>query len=330
LDYSKILVTGGAGFIGSHLVNRLMAEGYDVVVLDSFCTGRIENVKRHLESNRFHLVRGDVRDERVVKAVMDGVDAVVHLAALISVENSVGKPTETHDVNVRGTLNLLEESVRKGVKRFVYSSSAAVYGDENPLPLKEDHPLRPLSPYGVSKASAERYCLAFQRNGRLKTTVLRFFNVYGSRQGGSGVVARFMGDALGGRYLTIQGDGWQTRDFIHVLDVVEMVVSVMGCDEAVGEVLNCGTGRETSINELARTIIAISGMDLKLEYVEARHGDLRRSRADIRKAEKLIGYKPKISLEEGLREPFQSLVCSACRCDVVDGAVMIKSSGFKQ
>ena len=171
----KVLVTGGAGFIGSHLVYRLLARGYSVVVLDNFRSGRIENISEYLKDENFKLVKGDVCDRKVVRNAMEEADAVVHLAALIDVEEAVNNPIETHHVNVDGTLNVLNEAVRSGVKKFLFASSTAVYGEGNPLPLKEDYPLKPISPYAASKVAAEHYCEAFHQCYRLPTGDFKIF-----------------------------------------------------------------------------------------------------------------------------------------------------------
>ena len=203
-EISRVVVTGGAGFIGSRLVRELLGRGYSVTVLDNFCSGSWENLRGLHGRDGFEVVEGDVRDRRVVGKVMKGADGVVHLAALIDVEASVRDPFQTHDVNVNGTLNVLHAAVKSGVRRFVFASSTAVYGDANPLPLKEDYPLCPISPYATSKAAAEGYCRAFNRCYGVETVVLRYFNVYGTRQGNStysGVITRFLEKAFKGEPL---------------------------------------------------------------------------------------------------------------------------------
>jgi len=303
-EFSKVLVTGGAGFIGSHLVDRLLGMGCEVVVLDSFRTGKMENVSQHLKSDRFRLVEGDVRDKRVVRDGMDGVDAVVHLAALISVDESVNNPVETREINVTGTLNVLEEARRQGVKRFVYASSTAVYGEGNSLPLKEDYPPRPISPYAASKASAECYCKAFHRSYGLETVILRYFNVYGPRQEHnpySGVISRFLNNALNGKPLVVFGDGKQTRDFMSIDDVVEATMLALENSDLVSETFNVCTGNPTTINELAKTIEEVTGRNLQLVYHKPRKGDIKNNYGDPAKASQILRFRAKINLREGLR-----------------------------
>lgn len=303
-EFSKVLVTGGAGFVGSHLVDGLVGRGYKVVVLDNFRSGKMENVGQHLKGDDFKLVVGDVRDRRVVRDAIDGVDAVVHLAALIDVEKSVNDPVETHDVNVTGTLNVLKEAVREDVKRFVYASSTAVYGEGNPLPLSEDCPPRPISPYAASKASAECYCRAFYRSYGLGTIILRYFNLYGPRQGHnpySGVIARFLDNALSGKPLVVYGDGEQTRDFMYVDDVVKATMLALESNDSVVETFNVCTGKPTTVNELAQIVEEITGRNLHIVYGKTRKGDIKNNYGDPAKAEGILGFKAKISLIKGLK-----------------------------
>jgi len=302
--FSKVLVTGGAGFIGSHLVDELVGRGYRVVVLDSFRSGRMENLSQHLESDDFNLVCGDVRDRRVVKGAMDGVEAVVHLAALIDVEESVNNPIETHDVNVNGTLNVLEEAAGRDVERFVYASSTAVYGEVNPLPINEDCPLEPMSPYAASKASAECYCRAFCRSYGLGTIMLRYFNVYGRRQQHnpySGVIAKFLNNALVGDPLVVYGDGEQTRDFIYIDDVVDATMLALESGNLVDETFNICTGKPITINELAQIVKEVTGRSLQITYDKPRKGDLKNNYGDPSKAEEILGFKAKVALRKGLQ-----------------------------
>jgi dTDP-glucose 4,6-dehydratase len=304
--YSKILVTGGAGFIGSHLVDRLIEERFEVAVLDNFRSGRVENIARQLESEKFKLIKGDVRDRRIVKEALDDVDAVVHLAALISVEESIKSPFETYDVNLTGTMNILEEAVRKGVKKFVYASSTAVYGEGNPLPLKEDHPLKSISPYAASKASAEFFCKAFNRSYGLNTIILRYFNVYGPRQEGnpySGVIAKFVKNCSNNEPMTIYGDGNQTRDFVYVDDVVEATMLAIESSDAVGDVFNVCTGRPIKINELAQNVKDVLRKgELRVIYDKPRVGDIRDNYGDPTKAEDILGFKFRVKLDEGIKK----------------------------
>jgi len=307
----RVLVTGGAGFIGSHLVDKLMDEGFEVVILDDFFSGRRENLNQYFGKANFCLVEGDVRDEADVRKAVKGMDVVFHLAAIVSVDFSVRNPLLVNEVNVGGTLNVLRESLKAGVKRFVYASSCAVYGEPVHLPVDEEHLATPLSPYGVSKLAAEHYCRVFHEVYGLETVCLRFFNVYGSRQvigPYSGVIMKFIDRLKRGKQLIIYGDGEQTRDFVFVKDVVDACVRAMHRKDCVGEVINVGSGVETSVNELANVLVELFGLhDVKPVYAEARAGDVRRSCADLGKAEKLLGYKPKTSLREGLTMLLRSL-----------------------
>jgi len=277
----RVLVTGGAGFIGSHLVNSLVREGFEVVVLDNFFSGRLENLS-HIDKHDFCLVRGDVRNKSDLRKALKNVDFVFHLAAIVNVPFSIENPLLVSEVNVDGTLNVLEESLKAGVERLVYASSCAVYGDPLKVPVDEGHPTRPLSPYGVSKLTAEYYCRVFYEVYELETVCLRFFNVYGSRQGGgpyAGVVSKFIEFLRDRKSPVIFGDG-----------------------------VNIGSGVETSINELAETLIELFGLSgIEPEYTCPRVGDIKRSCASLEKARRLLGYRPKFSLKNGLSSLLREL-----------------------
>jgi len=309
---SRILITGGAGFIGHHLTHKLLGMNYEVVVLDNFKTGKMQNISQHLKNTLFKLVVGDVRNKKVIRNALDGVDAIVHLAALISVEESFKNPIETHNVNVTGTLNVLEEAARTNIEKFIYASSCAVYGDGNPLPLKEGYPPKPLSPYAASKASAEHYCEMFHRSYGLKTVILRYFNVYGPGQGNnpySGVVTKFLNNALSGAPLVIYGDGEQTRDFIYIDDVVEATILALESGDAVGQTFNICTGFPTSINELANIVKELVGKDLKIIHDKPRTGDIRNNYGDPSKAFEILKFKAKNTLKSGI-EKYISFLCT--------------------
>ena len=296
----RVLVTGGAGFIGSHLVDRLANEGCRVVVLDDLSSGSLENIRDNLDSGRVRFIEGDVRDSKVVEDAVKDVDLVCHLAAVVSVPYSMREPLLTHEVNVTGTLNLLIASLKHEVERFVYLSTCAVYGEPEYLPIDEAHPTSPVSPYAASKLAAEHYCMAFQQAYGLKTVILRPFNVYGSRQN-DGVVARFIQRVKKGDLPIIYGNGGQTRDFVYVWDAVDAILLALKHDGAVGKVFNLGTGKATTVNELAGLLLRIFGKELKPMREEPRIGDVRQSCADISKAEKELGYRPCFSLEKALR-----------------------------
>jgi UDP-glucose 4-epimerase len=304
LAKTRVLVTGGAGFIGSHMVDRLVNDGYDIRVIDDLSAGRLDNIRGHLSAGRVDFVKGDIRDVSLVRKSVDDVDVVVHFAALTSVPFSVAHPDLVFDVNLVGTLNLIRACVQEGVGRFVFVSSCAVCGDPEVLPVREEHRPNPISPYAESKLLAERYCLGFQDRQLLRSVVLRFFNVYGPRQGMndySGVITRFIDRVRQKEPLVIYGDGSQTRDFVCVYDVVEAVFASMKSSCAEGEVFNVGSGKPTSINELAKTVLELAGVDVAIRYEKPRAGDIKDSYADISKAKKLLGYEPKVSLRDGLQ-----------------------------
>jgi len=304
LIMTRVLVTGGAGFIGSHLIDRLIAEGYDVRVLDNLSSGKLENIERHIKSGKVDFVEGDIRDASLVKESLVDVDAVFHLAAIISVPFSVSNPELTFDVNLVGTLNLLNACSEKNVDKFVFVSSCAVFGDTKILPVNENATTNPISPYAESKLLAERDCLNFQQRGLLQSVVLRFFNVYGPRQGMndySGVITRFINRTKQKQSLTIYGDGSQTRDFVNVNDIIQALLACMKSSSANGEVFNIGSGKPTSITELAETVLELTGQNLEIRYEQARAGDIKDSYADISKAKRLLSYEPEVTLRDGLR-----------------------------
>lgn len=301
----NVLVTGGAGFIGSNLVDKLIAEGQEVTVLDDLSTGNFENLQKHINEPCFHFVKGDIRDLKTVKEATNEIDVIVHEAAITSVPRSVKCPKLTMDVNVSGTLNLLKLGLERDIKRFVFASSCAVYGEAEKLPIPETAKPKPSSPYASTKLSGESSCLKFLGKG-LDTVCLRYFNVYGPRQGRgeyAGVILKFLNRLKDSRRPIIYGDGEQTRDFVHVNDVVKATISAIKNEDAVGEVINIGTGRATTINKLCNILIKITkNQSLKPIYKDARTGDVRRSQADITKAKGILGYAPEISLEKGLKD----------------------------
>ena len=305
--YSKILVTGGAGFIGSNLVDRLLSEGFEVTVIDNLDTGRLENIAHHQDREDFHFVKGDIRDFQLVKEIMKDKDAVFHEAALASVILSVENPILTNEINVSGTLNLLKASVDNRVKRFIFASSAAIYG-ETPSPQKrEDVISTPTNPYGVSKLAAENYVKVFHKVYGLETVSLRYFNVYGPRQSFDiqsaygGVITIFTNRLLRKLPPIIYGDGEQTRDFVYVEDVVQANILALKNKNCVGEVFNVGTGTTVSVNQVANTLKEIlKRNDLRSIYADPQPGDVRHGYADISKAKKILGYDPKFLFKEGL------------------------------
>lgn len=304
-EYGRVLVTGGAGFIGSHLVDRLLKNGLEVKVIDDLSSGRFDNIQSHVGKSNFCFVKGDVRKRETVKEAVKDVEVVFHAAAFVSVIQSISNPLITNDVNVCGTLNLLEESLCSNVKRFVLSSSAAVYGQQDKLPVEEGAPLHPESPYAISKLAAELYAESYCRNHGLETVCLRYFNVYGPRQANgpyAAVITSFM-DSLARKIPpTIYGNGEQTRDFINVRDVVDANMLAMR-KKCAGEILNVATGSALTINDLLKKLQRIMGEDENAPILEApRAFEVRHSVGDIHKASEVLGFKPKVSIEDGLGE----------------------------
>jgi UDP-N-acetylglucosamine 4-epimerase len=310
LNLSEILVTGGAGFIGSHIVDRLLDEGFKVRVLDNLSTGEKKNLAQHRQKKSFQFIEGDIRNFDVVKRTVRGVDAVVHEAALVSVTRSVENPLLSNEINVRGTLNILKACVDAHVKRFVLASSCAVYGDIETLPNHENLMPKPLAPYAADKLATENYAKVFYAVHGLETVSLRYFNVYGPRQKPgpySGVISTFTNCLLENKPPTIYGDGKQTRDFVNVKDVVEANMLALLKREAVGEVFNISRGEPITIDKLTETIQKIMDKaNLEPVHAEPRPGDIRHSYGDITKARKNLGYEPKVQLEKGLSELIKS------------------------
>lgn len=298
------LVTGGAGFIGSNLVRRLLAEGREVRIFDNFSTGKRENLKDL--SGAVEVVEGDLRDFALVMEAMEGVGVVFHLAALPSVFRSVKAPNTTNDVNVTGTLNVLQAARAKGVKKLVYASSSSVYGESEELPKHEEMAPKPISPYAVSKLAGEYYCQSFWFLYGLETVILRYFNVFGPYQDPtseySGVIARFITALADGKPLTIYGDGEQSRDFTFVDDVIDAtILAAASSPDCSGEVFNVARGERANLNELVNVLAKVFGEKPEVIPTEPRAGDVRHSQARVSKMEERLFFKPRISLEEGLR-----------------------------
>jgi UDP-glucose 4-epimerase len=306
---SRILVTGGAGFIGSHFVEAALDQGYDVRVFDDLSTGSLENLKAVENHPNLEFMRGDVRRVRQVGAAFDGVDTVVHLAALISVPLSIRAPTRTLMTNTLGTLNVLDTAARGRVQRMVYASTCAVYGEPPEGPVREDAPLSPLSPYAASKLAGEALCDAYTGSHGIETICLRFFNVYGRRQSPgpySGVVTSFLDCLRRDLPMTIYGDGGQTRDFISVADVADAILkaSVAGMNSAAkaSAKVNVGTGSAVSINELAALMMRLGGKTGVPRHEPPRVGEIRHSVAETAQAWKVLGFRARVPLEMGLRQ----------------------------
>lgn len=297
------LVTGGAGFIGSHLVERLVALGHRVRVLDDLSEGRKENLASVWD--RIEFLEGDVRDPALVRRAVRDVEYILHQAALRSVPRSVEDPVTTTEVNVLGTVTLLEAAREAGVRRIVFASSSSVYGEALELPLRESQPPRPISPYAVSKLAGEHYCRVFTKLYGLETVSLRYFNVFGPRQDPrseyAAVIARFILAALRGEPLEIHGDGHQSRDFTYVENVVDANLRAAVLPGLAGEVFNIGCGRRYSVLEVKAHLEQIFGRPLPARHTPPRPGDVRHTQADLSEAERKLGYRPQISFEEGLR-----------------------------
>jgi nucleoside-diphosphate-sugar epimerase len=305
----QALVTGGAGFIGSHLSDRLLAEGWRVRVLDDFSSGREANVAHW--NGHAELTRGDLRDRALLAKLLDGIEVVFHQAAVPSVPRSVAEPERTNDVNVTGTLGLLEAARRAGVRRVVFASSSSAYGDTPVLPKVETMAPCPLSPYALQKYAGERYCQLFHRLYGLETVALRYFNVYGPRQNPASeyaaVIPRFATACLAGEPPTVFGDGEQTRDFTFVGDAVAANLLAADAERAPGEVVNVAGGRRVSLNELLREIRSLTGASVEPRYQPARPGDVRDSLADLSRARELLGFEPEVDLRSGLRRTIEHL-----------------------
>jgi len=301
LKGKNILVTGGAGFIGSNLVDRLSLENR-VIVLDNLSSGSAANLLK--SKDRITLTKGDILDRTLLRDIVAEVEYVFHLAANVGNVKSIENPTFDMEVNIQGTINLLEACLKSRIKRLVYSSSGAIFGEARYLPVDEDHPLHPESPYAVSKLAAEKYCFAFHKVHGLPITALRYFNAYGPRQGTSGyanVIAIFFQRIREGKPFTVFGDGEQTRDFVFVGDIATANMLAATHPAAVGEIFNIATGQGSSVNQLVKIINKLSWQENRVIYADPRAGEVKHSRANIEKARRILGYQPRVNLEEGLR-----------------------------
>jgi len=299
-----VLVTGGAGFVGSHIAARFAASGARVRVVDDLSTGHLENLEEI--SGDVDFVRGSLNDEGTLKTALDGVELVFHEAAIPSVQRSVENPRETHQACVEGTFSLLLAARAAGVRRLIYAASSSAYGDQPTLPKKEEMTPSPLSPYAAAKLVGEYYCQVWTRTYNFETVCLRYFNVFGPRQDPgsqySGVISRFIDTLMHGERTVIFGDGEQSRDFTYVANVVDANLHAAETTRGIGQVINVANGRQTTLNELLATLKNILGKsDVEVEYREQRVGDVRHSLADITLARELLDYESKVGLEEGLR-----------------------------
>lgn len=311
---SAYLVTGGAGFIGSHLVGALLAGGHHVTVIDSLVNGKKANLQ-DLPGD-VELVEADVRDVTALTRAMSGVEYVLHLAALPSVAQSIAEPRETSDVNLMGTLAVLDVARRVGVRRVVYASTCAVYGDNPQMPVDEASRTNPLSAYAVAKRAGEDYCRIYSELYGLETVALRYFNVFGPRQdlasGYAAVIPRFITALLRGEPLAMDGDGLQTRDFVFVGDVVQANLLACLAPDAVGRVFNIGCGRRTSLVDLVRMLEACTGSTPTIEQRPPRPGDVRHSQADISAARTTLKYEPSPDLTLGIRRTIEWYANHSC------------------
>ncbi|MGA8849154.1 MAG: SDR family oxidoreductase [Dehalococcoidia bacterium] len=311
MNLKVVVVTGGAGFIGSHLAEELLKHRHKVIILDDLSTGKLENIRHLIEPSSHHeeprnsveFVRGNITDLPLLRNVFQGIDYVFHQAAIPSVPRSIETPQATHEANITGTLNVLLAAKDNGVKKVIYASSSSVYGDTPTLPKKENMSPNPQSPYAVTKLAGEYYCRVFHQVYGLPTVCLRYFNVYGPRQDPNSqyaaVIPRFVRNVLDNRPPVIFGDGEQTRDFTFIKDVVD--VNILAAESDATGVYNIGRGERVSINRLAKLVIKLVGNSVEPIHEEPRPGDIRHSLADISKARQ-FGYNPRCNLEEGLKE----------------------------
>ena len=303
----RYLVTGGAGFIGSNVVDELVKRGQEVVVLDDLSAGKEANLAAVREKIDLHI--GTVTDLAAVQSACKGVQYVIHLAARTSVPRSVLNPLETNHVNIDGTLSVLVAARDAQVRRFVFAASSAAYGETPTLPKVETMPAQPISPYGVTKYVGEMYAQVFGRVYGLENASIRYFNVFGPRQDPgsqySGVLSRFMLAVIEGQAPVIYGDGEQSRDFTYVENVVDETLRACEAPAASGLVFNGGTGARITLNEVLKMLSRITGKTIQAKYDAARNGDIRDSQADVSLARKILGYEPRVMFEEGLRRTWE-------------------------
>jgi UDP-glucose 4-epimerase len=301
------VVTGGGGFIGSHIVEELLRRNETVTVIDNFSTGKHENVDQFADD--VEIIEADIAEAKNLAQFLKGVDYVIHQAAIPSVPKSMADPVKSHHANVNGTLQLLVACREAGVKRVVYASSSSLYGDSPTLPKHEGMMPNPLSPYGAQKLFGEMYCQVFTKAYGLETVSLRYFNVFGPRQDAqsqySGVLALFIPAVLQGRRPTIYGDGLQSRDFTYVKNVAEANLLACKVPGVAGQVFNVACGDRITVNSMLQQINKITGNDIPPIYTDARAGDIKHSQADITRAREHLGYQPKVGFEEGLRNTIE-------------------------
>jgi len=303
----RILITGGAGFIGSHLCEKYTKEGHTVLCLDNFMNGNLTNIRHLLNYRNFKLINGDIRDFDLLEKIMRDVEITFHLAAQIHVDRSIIEPKLTYEVNVLGTQNILEAARMYDVEKVVYVSSSEVYGSAVYAPIDESHPLNPPHPYGASKVAADRMCYAYAQSYHMNIIIVRPFNTFGPRQkdtGYGGAISIFVKRALNGMPPIIYGDGNQTRDYTYVEDLVNVFALILKYPKPIREPINLGTGQEIKITDLANTIIDLCGQrgNIELVHVEPRPGEVTRLLAQASRAKELLGWEPKLTLEDGLKK----------------------------
>jgi len=300
----KVLVTGGAGFIGSHIVESFVSKGWEVTVLDNFSTGNIENLVS--VKSKIKIIEGDIRDRLVVNSAISGAKIVIHLAARVSVPESFKNPFETYEVNFMGTQVILEASLKNNIERVIFASSSAVYGNTAMLPITEENEDNPSSPYGVSKLLGEKLCRFFFEAYGFKTIIFRFFNVYGPRQSSdsdySAVIPKFLQIIQKGGTPVIFGDGEQTRDFIFISDLVRAHHLALNTDKAFGEPMNLASGEKTSLNRLVGIISDLTGLDIIINYEPPREGDIIHSFCSIENVKKNLTFNPDYNIRSGIYE----------------------------
>lgn len=303
----KLLITGGAGFVGSNLTDYMLNKGHEVVILDDFSNGNVNNIRHLLGNRKFKLIKGDIRNYELVRRITTDVDAVFHLAAKIHVDESIIDPDSVVSVNVEGTHNILKACRENDIEKMIYASSSEVYGSAEYTPMDEKHPMNPASPYAASKAAADRICFSYFNTYNMNVVIVRNFNTFGPRQkssGYGGVINIFIRRILNDKPPIIYGDGTQTRDYIYIDDVMNAYNLVLEKDDIAGEAINFGTGVDTSIKTIAEKILHFTGKEDKLKpiYVAPRPGEVQQLCADTSKARKLLNFKPKYSFDKGLKE----------------------------
>ncbi len=301
----RMLITGGAGFVGSHLCDRYVKEGHTVICLDNFMSGNLSNVKHLLDCRNFKLMRGDIRDFGLLEKIMRDVDVVFHLAAQVHVDRSYVEPGLTYEVNVMGTQNILEAARLCDAKKVVYASTSEVYGSAQYVPIDEKHPLNAPHPYGASKIAADRMCYAYIQTYGMNISILRLFNIFGPRQrdvGYGGVISIFTRRVLSNVSPIIYGDGLQTRDYTYVEDAVRAYDLVLNHKEPITEPINFGSGREVSVVYLANRIIELCGKkdNMKPVHIDPRIGEVKRLIGNAKRAKEILGWEPNYPLEDGL------------------------------